>query len=167
MGGSGTQGDLFVAPVDSPAAVRPFLMTAADEDSPSISPDGRWIAYVSDESGRREVYVRPLTGPGPRVQISVDGGTEPVWGRSGREVFYRDETRMLSARVELEPEARVSRRDMLFPDTSFDRAREGAGYDVMPNDKELLMVRRSTGASSDPVVVVNWTEELKRRLAKK
>ena len=67
----------------------PFLLTPFDERSPRFSPDGRWLAYVSDESGRDEVYVQPFPGPGAKWLVSTDGGREPVWGRDGRELFYR------------------------------------------------------------------------------
>ena len=64
------------------------MQTPANEWDANLSPDGRWLAYSSDESGREEVYVQPYPGPGGREQISVDGGSEPAWSKSGKELFY-------------------------------------------------------------------------------
>ena len=66
-----------------------FLQTPFQETSPQISPDGRWVAYTSDESGRLEVYVRPFPGPGGKWQVSTDGGSEVAWSPKGNELFYR------------------------------------------------------------------------------
>ena len=68
---------------------QPFLRTPFNETAPRFSPDGRWLAYISDESGRFEIYVQPYPGPGGKWQISTEGGTEPVWNPNGRELFYR------------------------------------------------------------------------------
>ena len=68
---------------------QPFLRTPFNESAPRFSPDGHWLAYVSDESGRYEIYVQPYPGPGGKWQISTEGGTEPVWNPNGRELFYR------------------------------------------------------------------------------
>jgi Tol biopolymer transport system component len=73
-----------------------FLSTPATEGAARFSPDGRWIAYVSDESGRPEIYVQPYPGPGGKWQISADGGIEPVWNANGRELFYRSGNRMMA-----------------------------------------------------------------------
>ena len=69
--------------------VTPFLNSRFDEMYPEFSPDGRWMAYVSDESGREEVYVQPFPGPGGKWQISNEGGQEPLWSRNGKQLFYR------------------------------------------------------------------------------
>ena len=82
----------------------PFLVTPASERAPMFSPDGGWLAYVSDESGRDEVYVRPYPGPGGRRQISPDGGTEPLWAPSGGELFYRNGSKMMTVTVETSSE---------------------------------------------------------------
>ena len=74
---------------DSVPAARPFVVSASDEPSAEISPDGRYLAYESNQSGRSEVYVQPFPGPGRRELVSTDGGAQPAWARSGRELFYR------------------------------------------------------------------------------
>ena len=75
---------------------QPFLRTQFNESAPQFSPDGRWLVYTSNESGRTEVYVQPYPGPGGKWQISTEGGTEPVWNRNGRELFYRTGDKMMA-----------------------------------------------------------------------
>jgi eukaryotic-like serine/threonine-protein kinase len=75
---------------------QPFLRTPFNESAPQFSPDGRWLAYVSDESGRYEIYVQLYLGPGGKWQISTEGGTEPVWNRNLRELFYRSGDKMMA-----------------------------------------------------------------------
>lgn len=82
--------DIWVLPVDGEPI--PFLVTSFDEHAARFSPDGRFVAYQSSESGRNEVYVRPFPGPGGRWLISTDSGTAPVWSADGKELFYRRET---------------------------------------------------------------------------
>lgn len=91
LNSSGTSNDIYAVRIDS-AISRPYLQTAADEHSPAVSPDGRWIAYTSNESAREEVYVRSFPSPGEKWQVSIDGRTEPKWSPDGRELFYRSAT---------------------------------------------------------------------------
>ncbi len=107
--------NLYLAPADSLAALRPLVATPAFEASPTISADGRLLGYVSDESGTMEVYVQPLPGPGPRVQVSVNGGEEPVWSKSGNTLFYRGPGRIMRATIGGNP-VQVATRDSLFLD---------------------------------------------------
>ena len=97
-----TQRDIWVIRMGDPSAgsgqvrkAQPFLRTRFDEAEPKFSPDGRWLAYISDESGRYEIYVQPYPGPGGKWQISTEGGTEPVWNPNGRELFYRSGDKMM------------------------------------------------------------------------
>ena len=92
----------------------PFLHTTANECMPEFSPDGRWIAYVSNESGRFEIYVQPYPGPGGKWQISTDGGPEPVWNRNGREFFYRSGDKMMAVEITTQPSFVAGRPRMLF-----------------------------------------------------
>lgn len=85
-----TKRDIWAAPVDSPQAAKPLLRTPFEERAIALSPDGRWLAYVSDETGHDEVYVRRLTEGSARWPVSLGGGTEPRWGRAGRELYYRN-----------------------------------------------------------------------------
>ena len=83
---------------------QPFLQTPFNEGGADFSPDGHWLAYVSDESGRHEIYVQPYPGPGGKWQISTEGGTEPVWNRNGRELFFRSGNKMMAVEVATQPE---------------------------------------------------------------
>ncbi|MGH7470910.1 MAG: protein kinase domain-containing protein, partial [Longimicrobiales bacterium] len=110
------------------------LLTAEIPRQPRLSRDGKWLAYISEETGRTEVYVQPFPGPGGRHLISSGGGLEPVWSRDGTELFYRGGTALIAAGLETNPEFRVVRRDTLFPMDA--RAGEvQAGYDVFPDGK--------------------------------
>lgn len=157
--------DLWIAPVDTLRALRPLLNSPAVETSPSISPDGRLLAYVSDESGRREVYVRPLPGPGSRIQVSILGGDEPVWSPRGEELFYRAPTHFMSATIVERPELDVSRRDSLFPDP-YARSSIRANYDVFPDGNEFIFVANRAARGGSIFAIANWSEELRRRTSR-
>ena len=122
--------------------IRPFLQTKFNEGAARFSPDGRWLAYVSNESGRYEVYVRSFDGSSEKHTISLEGGTEAVWARSGDELFYRSGDRMMAATVSLNPSFSVQQRRMLFEGRYLPARRLHANYDVSPDGKRFLMVRQ-------------------------
>jgi Tol biopolymer transport system component len=163
-GPTNTGYDIFVLPLGGARTLRPFLQTKYAESSAAFSPDGRWVAYISDESGRREVFVRPFPGPGAKWQISTEGGSEPRWSRSGRELFYRNGDKMLIVDVETKPTFRPGR-----PRTLFEGLYNGDSvnsYDVAPDGNRFLMIKPDP-AESGPThvkVVLNWFEEVKRRV---
>jgi len=97
-----TNGDIWILTIGE-REPKPLLKTQFNEHTPAFSPDSRWLAYVSNESGRDEVYVIAFPGPGGRWQISTDGGAEPVWSRDGKELFYRNGDKMMSVSVETRP----------------------------------------------------------------
>ncbi|MEQ1693293.1 MAG: protein kinase, partial [Gemmatimonas sp.] len=146
--------DLYFAPMDSLAAFKPLTETKASEFSPMVSPDGKFVAYTSNEGGfGHEVYVQPLPGSGRRVRVSVNGGTEPLWGRTGATLYYRGPSRVM--RVTLSSALDVVKRDSLFLDI-MDRSPSAVrrNWDLMPNGHEFVMVQWLT---TDQVsVVVNW-----------
>jgi Tol biopolymer transport system component len=106
--------DVWLAPVEGKERARPWFESPFREGAASFSPDGRRIAYVSDESGRIEVYVRPFPGLGGRIKVSSEGGAEPMWIRGGREIVYRAPRGMMSVDVGLEPQFSVGRPRLLF-----------------------------------------------------
>jgi hypothetical protein len=149
--------DIFLAPTESLGAMRPFVESPANEEGPEISPNGRWLAYHSDESKRREVYVRPIPGPGARVQISVSGGSQPRWSSDGKTLFYRTPRYIASATVAERPQFDVVRRDSLFVD-DYERS-PGPAWDVFPNGREFLMLRGRMQPRRI-YVIVNWRQLL-------
>jgi Tol biopolymer transport system component len=145
---------------------RPFLQTRFNEGAPRFSPDGRWLAYVSDESGRWEIYVQPYPGPGGKWQISTDGGREPVWNRNGRELFYRNGDKMMAVDVMADPSFSESKPRMLFEGSYQPAAQAIPAYDVSPDGQRFLMVKpvRQAQVATQINVVLNWFEELKQKV---
>jgi len=132
-----------------------FKSTPAAERQGSLSPDGHWLAYTSNESGHSEIYVEPVPGPGGRQQISNDGGEEPRWVRNGREIIYRNGTRMMSVPVQMQPTFRGKKPTELF-DGKFDRGFGVAGYDVTPDGQTFVMTRSEHTARTEIRVVMGW-----------
>ena len=136
--------------------------TRDDEDSPRLSPDGHWIAYRTRESGTDEVMVQPFPGPGSRLQISTNGGTEPVWSRDGRRVFYRTGRRVVAATLTTAPRLAVATRTELFDDVFRLATSPHANFDVAPDGSHLLFL---AGVDDQRLMVVyNWAAELRNRL---
>jgi Tol biopolymer transport system component len=143
----------------------PFLRTPANEGAPSFSPDGHWMVYASDESGRWEIYVQPYPGPGGKLQISTDGGREPVWNRNGRELFYRNGIRMIAVDVITQPNFSAGKPRTVFEGQYRSTNASLATYDVAADGQRFLMVKQSEQVTSVSQinVVLNWFEELKSR----
>jgi Tol biopolymer transport system component len=154
--------DIWLLWLDVDHRARPFLQSAFNEDSPAFSPDGNWLAYVSDESGRFETYVQPFPGPGGKWLISTDGGTEPVWNRNGRELFYRNGEKMMAVEITSQPWFSPGKPKMLFESESPATYATFPNYDVSPDGKRFLMVKDSEQEAKYINVVVSWFEELKR-----
>jgi eukaryotic-like serine/threonine-protein kinase len=138
---------------------QPFFQTAANLGMPQFSPDGRWMAYVSNESGRNEIYVQPYPGPGGKWQISTDGGNEPVWNRNGRE-------KMMAVGITTAPSFSAGNPKPLFEGQHVSSTTVPLPeYDVSPDGQRFLMLKPVTPEQAAPTqinVVLNWPEELKR-----
>jgi hypothetical protein len=143
---------------------QPFLRTPFNESVPRFSPDGSWLAYVSNESGRLETYVQPYPGPGGKWQISTERGTEPVWNPNGRELFYRSGGKMMAVDIAIQPSFAAGKPRMLFEGPY--EAPTDSNYDVSRDGRRFLMLKPSEqeAAASQINVVLNWFEELKRRV---
>jgi hypothetical protein len=128
---------------------------------PRLSPNGHWVAFATDESGSSEVVVQPFPGPGPRVQVSSGGGTEPVWSRDGKRVFYRGARKIIAANVVTTPSFAVVSRDVLMDDVYLPAVSPHANYDVTLDGKKFLMLQ---GQDRHLLVVHNWADELRARL---
>jgi serine/threonine-protein kinase len=165
--GSGAGRDLYARRVGAESAVA-LVATAFEETSPALSPDGRWLAYASNESGRYEVYVRPFpnTNDG-RWQVSTDGGIEPVWAHSGRELFYRGGQNLMSVEVLQGPTFVTGERRLLFSTQQFRSSQNHQRYDVTPDDQRFVMIGNLRGQeASELIVVENFFEELKAKVGK-
>jgi Tol biopolymer transport system component len=144
---------------------RGFLATPYQERAARYSPDGKWLAYVSNDAGRDEVYVRPAGGSGERTTVSTEGGTEPVWAASGRELFYRNADRLMVAPVQTTPALSIGGARELFTG-AYERDRgsgfANANYDISHDGTRFVMIQ-PPAASSHLVVALNWFEELRAR----
>ena len=161
---SRTGRDIWQMPLDRVGDAKPLLQTRFDEESPAVSPDGRWLAYSSNESGRRDVYVLPLAGAGGLRQASTEGGQEPVWARDGRELFYRGPDGVVAVRVQTSPTFAIEGQEVLFGD-HFVGNNSHANYDVHPDGQRFLMVAPAE-QSGQVVVVLNWMNEIRTRLGR-
>jgi Tol biopolymer transport system component len=142
-----------------------FLKTPFDESVPAIAPDGRWVAYISLESGRPEIYVRTFPDPGGKWQISTDGGRAPVWARNGRELFYssNDGSTLMAVDVTTQPTFQASTpRVLLEGGFRLVAGALGPTYDVSADGLRFLMVQGNDTNLTQMNVVLNWFEELKR-----
>ena len=152
---------------------RAVIRSAANEMTPEFSPDGRWLAYVSNESGRHEVYVQPYPGPGERQLISTRGGEQPAWNANGRELFYVQggvyapggPTTLMSVRIATTPTFQAGTPEPLF-ENPYLRIGWGRSYDVAPDGRRYLLTYRKEPPPPLPpaqmVLVQHWFEELKR-----
>ena len=153
--------DIWVVSLGADPA--PFLVTPFDERSPRFSPDGKWLAYVSDESGRDDVYVQPFPGPGPKWLVSTGGGIDPVWSRDGRELFYRQGDQMMAVTVAPQGEFSAGRPRRLF-EIRFDAGGDGPNFDVSRDGTWFVMPRSDQGLVQGQLhVVLNWFGEVTAR----
>lgn len=157
------QTEILVWSADEEA--KPFVKSSFEEIQPTFSPDGRWIAYVSDESGRYEVYVRSFPSGERAVQVSVGGGVQPVWALGEDELFYRNEDKMMVVSFSTTPSFELEAPVLLFERTflqwpNYTRPH----YDVTPDGQRFVMVQSEEEEPSARRihVVLNWFEELKR-----
>jgi Tol biopolymer transport system component len=143
----GTGSDIAIVGNGGRGPATPFAASEFGESHPAVSPNSQWLAFTSDQSGRPEVYVRPLKGDGDQVQVSINGGTEAVWSRDGNSIFFRsigpDQPQLVEARVQSTQTFAVLSRRPLFAVGDVTPGNPHANYDVSPDGKIFAMVRRS------------------------
>ena len=143
----GSRSDIALLRNGGRGPLEPLVASRFDEQYPAVSPDGRWVAYVSNQSGRNEVYLRVLEGAGEAFQVSVDGGVEPVWGPDGRELFYRGGPAtapvLVAAALHGGAELAVASRRALFGVSDMATAIPHSNYDVSPDGRTFVMVRNN------------------------
>jgi serine/threonine-protein kinase len=154
--------DVVVFRPGAPAGVEPLLATPFWDLEPAVSPDGRLLAWASNETGRSEVYLRAFRDGSRRLQVSTDGGDQPVFSASGRELFYRSGERVMSAAIPAAPDAPPGVPALLFEGRyeSDPFSNDATNYDVA-RDGRFVMVRRDPERGRQQLdVVVNWLEQL-------
>ena len=163
----GTRGDLRVVALEGDRKPRTYIGTVDDESNGSFSPDGRWVAYASDESGRKEVYAASFPDPSRRFRVSAEGGSQPRWGRDGKELFYVRSGQLLAVSVGRKGDDLAfgeSRPLFALPllamnDPGFDQLTR---YDVAPDGRFLALLRAGEETPTPFVLVLNWQELLKK-----
>ncbi|HTR20848.1 MAG TPA: protein kinase, partial [Gemmatimonadales bacterium] len=153
--------------LDSGAAVSPFLAPEANAHAPQFSPDGRWVAVVTDESGQDEVYVRSYPDPSSKMQISAGGGSQPMWSRDGHRLYYAAGTTLLAARISTAPALTLLGRDTIVASlntSAYTSAYFSAGYQVAGDGARILAIQADRN-DYQLVVSPNWITELRRRIA--
>ena len=161
----GGKSDIWALPLDGDRTPRPVVQTEHDDGDGRFSPDGRWIAYVSDASGRFEVYVAPFPGPGGTLQVSASGGTEPRWRADGKELFYfAGDNRLMAVEITTEGGTfEVGQGAPLFQTRESWLPGSGVRYDVSEDGQRFLVfVPLDEPSASNISLIVNWPEELKR-----
>jgi serine/threonine-protein kinase len=164
--GETTGHDIGILRLDRGGELETLIQTPFDEHSAMLSPDHRWLAYVSNESGRNEIYVRPYPGLEGQYKISIDGGNEPMWAPSGKELFYREDDKMMKVNIKPEPEFAAGTPEFLFEGRYLAQSPHTpmALYDISPDGRYFLMIQEADeeAAPLQIHVVLNWEEELKR-----
>jgi Tol biopolymer transport system component len=156
-------GGIWLLPLEEDRKPTLFLKTPFNVSAARLSPDGHWIAYASDESGRLEIYVQPFPGLGGKWQISTDGGGHAVWARNGRELFYRNGDNMMVVEVTTQPNFAPGSPKALFEGQFLTIGDGNTSYDVAPDGQRFVMIKQSAEQQQGQInVVQNWFEELKR-----
>ena len=159
----GTGSDIWVLPLSGDRKPIPFLQTEFLEEDPQFSPDGRWIAYTSNESGREEVYVAPFPGPGRKWRISTAGGSEPRWRKDEREIYYLAEDNRITA-VAVGQHGSTFEVGAATPLFVIRSQREGTIYRVSPDGRRFLVNTDVEEERPSPLtLVVNWTADLGKK----
>ncbi len=162
-----TRNDIWLMPLDGDRKAQPFLNTEADEKGPKFPPDGRWLTYMSDETGHDEIWARPIGSSGAKKRVSTGGGAWPVWNRNGRELFFLKGHKIAAVSVDADLNRVGQERIVLdapqFENAQFQEFQSKPEYDVMPDGEHfVVLLTPKYPAITHFNVVVNWLEELKR-----
>ena len=163
--------DVSALSIEKDHTERPLLQGKFFESQPQISPDGKWLAYVSNESGQYEVWVCPFPEVNNWKQpVSVNGGNSPLWSPDSRELFYRNGDSVMAVAVESEATFKLQKPVRLFqrPYVEWNASTDLHPWDIHPDGKRFLMMKEATPeAAQSPRhinIVLNWLEELKQRV---
>jgi Tol biopolymer transport system component len=166
--GTGADRDIYAARSEGDSVGTPLVAMEYEERSATISPDDRWMAYVSNENGPNEVFVVPFPDAGAsKWQVSTDGGTEPVWSRDGRELFYRDANdNLVAAEITGASSFVVGRKRVLFSARRYAADANHTNYDVDPDGRRFLMLEITSTGGGELILVDHWFTELRALLKK-
>ncbi len=148
---------------------RPIITSPADEYGPALSPDARWLAYVSNETGREEVFVHPFPDADrAKIRVTVDGGVEPRWAHSGRELFLRNARGEMVVHAVRDEGSMISfgAAEVLFDASEYQSDNFHVAYDVTPDDQSFILISTADISGGDVVLAINWLEDVKAKLAR-
>ena len=160
--GGATPRDIFAVDLTGDRKRVPMATGPTSEQMPRISPDGKWLAYQSDQSGRNEIYVRPFPGEGARVQVSDAGGAEPLWDRTGRTLYYRALSGITAVAVTTGAEFSIGARRLVLASTDPPDSTHPS-YDVAPDGAHFLVLRPA-GGEAKVIVIHNWVREFREKI---
>ena len=153
--------DIYTVALSGERKPQPFLNTLANETAPTFSPDGKWLAYESNGSGRNEVYITPFPGGGAQNQVSTNGGERPLWRRDGKEIYYREGLTVMAVEVRTKADSL----ELSTPAPLFEVAAgnlNGRYYDVAPDGRFLANTSPLAAKAQSFSLVVNWPARLKK-----
>ncbi|HEY6945406.1 MAG TPA: protein kinase [Candidatus Acidoferrum sp.] len=158
-----TKEDIWILPLQGDRKPYPFVQTPFTERFAAFSPDGHWMAYESNETGRPEIYIQPFPNPGGKWQISTEGGSRPEWSNDGKQIFYLTRNELMAVQIETKPAFSAGRPELLFGANYFT---SGHYYDVMPDGKHFVFIQsaQQSDRPSQINVVINWSEELEQHM---
>ena len=158
----GTGMDLMLSNIGDSASIKPFIATRFNEYMPTVSRDGKWVAYISAEAGPLDVYVRSLDGAPTRIPVSTGGGMEPRWAPDGKHLYYRANRMMVAASVSTTPTFTVTARDTLFADV-YATDPFHTNYDVAPDGTHFVMLQ-PVDNNQQAIVVLNFAKEVRTKM---
>lgn len=166
---SAAHSDIVTLSMEGEHSIKPLLQEKYSQNNPRISPDGRWIAYTSNETGKNEIYVRPFPDVNKRKwPVSTGGGYIPLWSPDGRELFYYTGDAVMAVPVETRPDFKPGKPKVLFRGSYYSPFGSAFLWDIDPNGKRFLFLKESKQAAAEAPrkinIVVNWFEELKQRV---
>ena len=160
----GQSTDIWMLPLDGDRKPRPLLHGAPTEDWPALSPDGHWLAYISNELGHEEVYVVAFPDLNGKWQVSNDGGVEPVWSRDGKEIFYRNADKFMAVSIQTRPAFSPGTPRLLFQNAAERGSISRPNFDAASDGQRFLMLQPPQSGPTEFNIVLNWAEELKQRV---
>jgi Tol biopolymer transport system component len=157
---------IWVMRLDGDRTPRRLFPQPAGEWNGQVSPDGKWIAFEATVSSRTEIYVAPFPGPGPRHQVSTDGGVEPLWSRDGRELFFQEGVRLMGARTGLGATFSSSAPQLVHEGRFRKAQNDMTSWSVTPDGSRFLRIQQvePERAITRLDLVLNWFEELKAKV---